>query len=167
MPPAHEALEASLRIHRDAWYDGQNLKRRLEREGPQPLLALLNALEAPWRLRLDDWKGEWICGSLGPEAHNILSFLDNCGMSVWKVLPVGPTQSDGSPYQTTSVHAGNPQLIALEPLQGRGWLQAPVENDTVEAKYEALRRSWDGFPQRAADTDRHRGRDRAPAARRG
>jgi hypothetical protein len=59
-----EALEVSLRIHPEAWYDGQNLRNRVEREGPALWLALLNALPG-YQLRLDDWKGEWPCGKLG------------------------------------------------------------------------------------------------------
>ncbi len=61
-----EALEVSLRIHPDGWYDGQNLVRRVAREGPRVLQALLNALPG-FFLRLADWKGEWRCGELGPE----------------------------------------------------------------------------------------------------
>jgi hypothetical protein len=61
-----EGLEVSLRIHPDGWYDGQNLKNRVTQEGVKPLLALLNALSG-FRLRLDDWKGEWVCGQLSPE----------------------------------------------------------------------------------------------------
>jgi hypothetical protein len=57
------ALEASLRIHVDAWYDGQNLANRVKREGLAEWLVLLNALEGH-RLRLADWKGEWRCGEL-------------------------------------------------------------------------------------------------------
>ena len=58
-----EALEASLRIHSDAWYDGQNLKNKVEREGLAGWLAELNRLEG-FQLRMDDWKGEWRCGEL-------------------------------------------------------------------------------------------------------
>lgn len=61
-----EALEVSLRIHPDAWYDGQNLKNRAKKEGPKPWLALLNSLSG-FRLRLHDWKGEFHCGTLTPE----------------------------------------------------------------------------------------------------
>ncbi len=61
-----DALEVSLRMHPDAWYDGQNLKNRVQREGVQGLLAILNALQG-FRLRIDDWKGEWICGKLTSE----------------------------------------------------------------------------------------------------
>jgi len=62
----HDALEISLRIHADAWFDGQNLVNRTKKEGLAVWLALLNALDGP-RLRLADWKGEWICGKLTRE----------------------------------------------------------------------------------------------------
>src|SRR5688572_23343463 len=55
------ALEVSLRIHPDGWYDGQNLVNRVKREGLRPWLAVLNQLEG-FRLRLHDWKGEFRCG---------------------------------------------------------------------------------------------------------
>jgi len=58
-----EALEVSLRIHVDAWYDSQNLSRRLAAEGPDAWIGILNEL-AGYHLRLDDWKGEWRCGEL-------------------------------------------------------------------------------------------------------
>jgi len=61
-----EALEVSLRIHSDAWFDGANLQRRVKADGPKPLTAILNELDG-YTLRLADWKGEWNCGSLGPE----------------------------------------------------------------------------------------------------
>jgi hypothetical protein len=62
-----DALEVGLVIHPEAWYDGQNLLHRVtrgaQREGLTAWVALLNALEG-FRVRLDDWKGEWICGRL-------------------------------------------------------------------------------------------------------
>ena len=61
-----DALEVSLRIHPDAWYDGQNLKNKVERSSPADWLAELNRLPG-FRLRLHDWKGEWRCGELEPE----------------------------------------------------------------------------------------------------
>ena len=61
-----QALEVSLRIHPEAWYDGQNLKKRIAREGPQAWRALLNGLPG-WSLVMHDWKGEWRCGQLEPE----------------------------------------------------------------------------------------------------
>lgn len=61
-----QALEVSLRIHPDGWYDGQNLVNRVKHEGPGPWLAELNRLSG-FRLRLHDWKGEYRCGTLQPE----------------------------------------------------------------------------------------------------
>jgi hypothetical protein len=61
-----EALEVSMRIHPDAWYDGQNLVNRVKREGMGRWLELLNALGG-WRLQMHDWKGEWRCGDLSVE----------------------------------------------------------------------------------------------------
>lgn len=63
----HDVLEVSLRIHADAWYDGQNLKNRVKREGTAVWMTLLNALPEGFRLRLHDWKGDWTCGKLTRE----------------------------------------------------------------------------------------------------
>ncbi len=63
----HDALEVSLRIHADAWYDGQNLLRRVKAEGLDGWLSVLNTLDG-FRLGLDDWKGEWRCGKLTRES---------------------------------------------------------------------------------------------------
>jgi hypothetical protein len=62
-----DALEASLRIHPEAWYDGQNLVHRVRAEGTAGWLAELDRLQG-FQLRMHDWKGEWRCGALGPEA---------------------------------------------------------------------------------------------------
>jgi 4-alpha-glucanotransferase len=105
-------------------------------------------------LHLTSLPGPGPCGTLGPEAHNFVRFLANCGMTIWQMLPVGPTQSDDSPYQTRSVHAGDPRLIALEPLVERGWLKSMPGEDTDAAKRDALHRAWDGFRERAGESDR-------------
>lgn len=53
-----DAVEVSFRIHPEAWYDGQNLRNRLEREGLDGGLGVLTTLRG-FRLRMADWKGEW------------------------------------------------------------------------------------------------------------
>src|SRR6185369_14084344 len=58
-----DALEVSLRIHPEAWFDGQNLVKRTAKEGAAIWLALLNSTPG-YRLKLDNWKGEWICGQI-------------------------------------------------------------------------------------------------------
>ena len=62
-------------------------------------------------------------GDLGPDAYRFVAFMAACGFTVWQTLPLGPTQDDLSPYSAQSVHAGNPRLIALEPLIKIGWLR--------------------------------------------
>lgn len=61
-------------------------------------------------------------GNIGNEARNFLHFMADSGLSVWQMLPLGPTHADGSPYQCLSAHAGNPELIDLEWLLLQGWL---------------------------------------------
>jgi 4-alpha-glucanotransferase len=61
-------------------------------------------------------------GDLGHEAFHFVEFMAAAGVSVWQMLPLGPTHEDGSPYQCTSVHAGNYRLISLQRLVDRGWL---------------------------------------------
>jgi len=61
-----ESLEVSLRIHADAWFDGQNLVNRVKAEGLDRWRTLLNE-RTGYRLQLADWKGEWTCGSLTRE----------------------------------------------------------------------------------------------------
>lgn len=68
----HDALEVSLRIHPEGWYDGQNLVNRTKREGLGGWLRELNRLDG-FFLRMHDWKGEWRCGKL--EERSLKEFL--------------------------------------------------------------------------------------------
>ncbi|MHC4261971.1 MAG: hypothetical protein ACYSWX_05580 [Planctomycetota bacterium] len=67
------ALEVSFRIHRDAWFDGQNLVRRIKAEGVDSWIEVLRGLDG-FTLRMDDWKGEWPLGA-GVESQRIQEFL--------------------------------------------------------------------------------------------
>jgi 4-alpha-glucanotransferase len=78
-------------------------------------------------------------GDVGHAAYRFVEFLAAAGCAVWQVLPLGPTHDDLSPYNSTSVHAGNPRLISLDWLRDRGLLD--------EAQLDAVRsrkrdRSW-------------------------
>jgi 4-alpha-glucanotransferase len=101
-------------------------------------------------LHLTSLPGPGPCGSMGQDAYDFATFLADSGMSVWQMLPVGPTQRDGSPYQTSSAHAGEPMLISLQPLVEKGWLEALPDSGSAQAKAEALWRAREGF-RRAAD----------------
>jgi 4-alpha-glucanotransferase len=61
-------------------------------------------------------------GDLGHEAYRFVEFLARAACTVWQMLPVGPVGDGGSPYQSTSAHAGNRALISLDWLRDRGWL---------------------------------------------
>lgn len=91
------------------------------------------------------------CGTLGREAYHFVDFLASSGMTVWQMLPIGPTGSDGSPYQSSSVHAANPRFIDLDGLEQRGWLTPDAENESTDG----LDQSWQGFKNNAGEDDRH------------
>lgn len=93
-------------------------------------------------------------GDLGPDAFRFVDFLRDCGFSVWQTLPLGPTHSDRSPYQTLSVHAGNPELISRTDLVNRGWLDAAAQQDAAW-----LQHAYQGFLARADTGEQQAWRD--------
>lgn len=54
-------------------------------------------------------------GDLGPDAHRLLDVMAQAGLTIWQMLPLGPTGYGDSPYQCFSAFAGNPLLVALPP----------------------------------------------------
>jgi 4-alpha-glucanotransferase len=93
-------------------------------------------------------------GNLGSEAYRFVDFLAAAGLSVWQFLPVGPTHDDGSPYQSLSLHAGNPLYISTEPLAAAGWLDAAPPPRTAAEQGEMIGRACEGFMRRAGETER-------------
>lgn len=92
--------------------------------------------------------GRYGIGTFGPEAEAFLDFLARARMRLWQVLPLGPTGYGDSPYQGFSAFAGNPLLVALEPLVAAGYLTAadladrpgadPVAGATAGVDFGAL-----------------------------
>ena len=85
-------------------------------------------------------------GTLGHEAFAFADFLQASGMRIWQVLPIGPTGYGESPYQSTSVFAGNPLLISCELLEEEGLLTCDpkeifVPEDETRVDYEAVRKN--------------------------
>ena len=62
-------------------------------------------------------------GTMGSEAKRFVDFLEKAGQTYWQILPVGQTSYGDSPYQSFSVHAGNPYFIDLDYLQEDGLLE--------------------------------------------
>ena len=63
--------------------------------------------------------GPGACGRLGASAFRFVDFLVESGLSVWQVLPLGPTHVLRSPYEGLSAHAGDPALICLKAYSPR------------------------------------------------
>lgn len=100
------------------------------------VLLPLSALEAP----------------LGRGGRAFIDWLAHAGFSLWQVLPVGPTEDDGSPYWLRADVAGNPALLDAAELPSP---EAPVAAHFLAASadwlpdyalFEALTRSLGGAP---------------------
>ncbi|HEV7663954.1 MAG TPA: 4-alpha-glucanotransferase [Chloroflexota bacterium] len=63
-------------------------------------------------------------GDLGPAALEFVDYLAQARQALWQVLPLCPTGFGDSPYASPSAFAGNPLLVALEPLLDAGLLDA-------------------------------------------
>ena len=99
-------------------------------------------------LHITSLPGPAQCGDLGSDAFRFIDFINKTGFSVWQILPVGPTQFDGSPYQSSSVHAGNPRLINVGELADKSLLPAELaqkQRITDSEKKQLLIRAWKTF----------------------
>jgi 4-alpha-glucanotransferase len=84
-------------------------------------------------------------GELGHDALVFLDFLETAGITLWQVLPLGPTGYGDSPYQCFSAFAGNPLLIDV-PGNGRAFEKHSVDFEHVipykRALLDAAIASW-------------------------
>ncbi len=74
-------------------------------------------------------------GDFGPNAYCFVDWLQSAGQTLWQTLPLGPVGPGDSPYMGSSAFAGNPCLVAFEPMVERGWLSA----DSLQGQFDALR----------------------------
>jgi 4-alpha-glucanotransferase len=95
------------------------------------------------------------CGNIGQDARRFIDFLQSAGITVWQMLPLGPTHADRSPYQCLSVHAGNTGLICLDDLVAAGWLSPALAASAGDNQPAATRSSRQISPVFPACTDRH------------
>ena len=78
-------------------------------------------------------------GDLGPGAYHFVDWLATAGQSAWQVLPLNPIGPGNSPYASVSVFAGNPLMIALEPLIHAGLLRQPEHDELAQFKFAPRR----------------------------
>jgi 4-alpha-glucanotransferase len=72
-------------------------------------------------------------GRLGPEAYRFVDWLQAAGQSWWQMLPLGPPDAFGSPYNTGSAFAATTTLVA-DP-------RAPV-SDAERADFRRRQAFW-------------------------
>src|SRR5580765_5139184 len=58
--------------------------------------------------------GPYGIGDIGPGAVRFLDWASTAGISIWQVLPLGPTGLGNSPYSALSTFAANPLLVSYE-----------------------------------------------------
>lgn len=115
-------------------------------------------------------------GDLGPNAYYFVDWLHSAGQTLWQTLPLGPVGPGYSPYMGSSAFAGNPMLVALEPLLARGWLvegstQADFDASSVDFpsvlpwRMTRLRQAFAGFSECATEQERQAMADWAAAQR--
>ena len=61
--------------------------------------------------------GRYGCGDAGPAARHFIDRIARGAQSWWQMLPVGPVDGTGSPYQSISAFAGNELLISPADLR--------------------------------------------------
>lgn len=90
-------------------------------------------------LHITSLPGNGARGHLGSQALQFAGWLAATGFSVWQMLPIGPTDSDLSPYQSCSAFAYDPSLAAAAyPIHQRAWNDDsdPATHDWEKAAHE-------------------------------
>lgn len=65
--------------------------------------------------------------ALGADAYRFIDTLASMHVSIWQMLPLGPTHADRSPYACLSVFAGEPALLDWEAVRATSWWQDGLE----------------------------------------
>ena len=71
-------------------------------------------------LHLTSLPSHWGVGDMGEEAEKFVDFLKASGQKLWQILPLNPAGFGFSPYQSSSVFAGNTLMISIEALVDQG-----------------------------------------------
>ena len=99
-------------------------------------------------LHISSLPGPFAKGVLGPEAREFIDLLAEAGYKIWQFLPLGPTHDHGSPYESLSSFAGNPDFLDLRQCVDSGWLGG-IRQDQTHAEQRQL--ASQGFWQSVAN----------------
>ena len=75
---------------------------------------------------------EYGVGDLGDNAYRFADSLHDNGVTLWQMLPLGPTGYGDSPYAARSAFAGNELMISPRQLYKEGFLE--IEDVMKKAK---------------------------------
>ncbi len=105
-------------------------------------------------------------GTLGRAAYEFVDFVRASGMSIWQMLPIGPTGYAESPYQSVSTYAGNPLMIDFDLLEAQGILPAGSYEPLApqpEVDFEAVKAQNTALLRKAFEFSRDRTREAVAA----
>ena len=83
-------------------------------------------------LHITSLPSEYGVGDLGDNAYRFADALHDNGVTLWQMLPLGPTGYGDSPYAARSAFAGNELLISPRQLYKEGFLE--IEDAMRKAK---------------------------------
>ena len=75
--------------------------------------------------------GPYGIGDLGCAAYEFIDFLHKAKLSLWQILPLGPTGFGDSPYQSFSTFAGNHYLISPDLLRKEGYFDEIITQSNI------------------------------------
>ena len=84
-------------------------------------------------------------GDLGPGAHRFIDLLASADITLWQMLPLGPTGYGNSPYQCFSSFAGNPLLIHIAGEHASGHRNHVDYPEVIAYKKGLLRSATEAF----------------------
>jgi len=119
------------------------------------MVAWIDRRRSAVLLHITSLPGPFHKGVLGKEARAFIDTLAAAEFSIWQFLPLGPTHGHGSPYESLSSFAGNPEMLDLRDFIDRGWLDnADMDDELTADRHSVLRakasqRFWQ---QLASDT---------------
>ena len=83
-------------------------------------------------LHITSLPSQYGVGDLGEEAYSFIDSISSKGITLWQILPTGPTGYGESPYAARSTFAGNELFISPRSLYLDGYLS--LEDVLVKAK---------------------------------
>jgi 4-alpha-glucanotransferase len=81
--------------------------------------------------------GPYGIGDLGKAAYDFADFLQAAGVTLWQILPLGPTGFGNSPYAARSSFAGNELLLSPDKLAEDGLLEK-ADLDGLKAAFAGI-----------------------------